>query len=96
MSEAEAARLEGNALYKEGKAKEALTAYSKALRALADPKADSALAIHKNMAACYIKLVRPRPQERRKRTKEKRKLQMHRETFSSSAHSSFLSFSLSL
>ena len=59
MSEAEAARLEGNALYKEGKAKEALTAYSKALRALADLKAESALPIHKNMAACYIKLVRP-------------------------------------
>lgn len=73
MSEAEAARLEGNALYKEGKAKEALTAYSKALRALADPKAEPALPIHKNMAACYIKLVRPLmpwPEEKRKSTKE--------------------------
>ena len=67
MAEAEAARQQGNELYKAGKAKEALAAYARALAELKDAKADAALPVHKNMAACFIKLVRAaRPDWRRR------------------------------
>ena len=56
-SAALAAKDKGNALYKAGKNEEAIEAYANGLP-LCDSTSDVALAIHKNMAACHLKLVR--------------------------------------